>query len=377
VTELPPGVRVPAPLRRSGGAAADGDDGLAEAIRALWPLPKVELHLHLEGSLRPETVGALAARHAPHSPLCRPGWQEGYWTFRDLAGFVAELGEVIRACIRTPDDYYRVGVECFEDLAAQHVCYAEVGFGPRTVGRAHYVPIEDSLAALDQARRDVEARTDVRIGLLVGLGRHHAALAGPGAEAQALDLVERAVRLREGGAAVVGIDLHGDEAAHPSVEPFVAAYRAAADAGLGLRAHAGEASGPATVWETVRRLGVTRLGHGVRAVEDPALVAHLARSNVALDVCPTSNLRTGLAPTLEAHPIRALRDAGLTLTVSSDDPGVFDTTVTTELALLHARLGFSPADLRRLTLNAAAHAFLPEPERAALAREVADGWPIV
>ena len=372
--EVPPGVRIPAWVR----AASEGDriDPVAfgATLGTLHRLPKVELHLHLEGSLRPETVRELASRYEPDSPLGRPGWQDGYWSFSDLAGFVVELGRVIRACARAPEDYYQIAHDCFEDLAAQKVRYAEVSFSPRTDGRPFYVPFEDTLVAIDKARRDVEGRTDLRVGLLVSLGRHHAAQDGEGAEAHALALVERTIRGRDGGAAVVGIDLHGDEQAYPRVAPFVRAFSAAKEAGLGLRAHAGEGTGAATVWDTIRQLGVQRLGHGVRAIEVPALVRHLAGARIALDLCPTSNVRTGIAASIEEHPIRALHEAGVILTIGSDDPGVFDSTITTELALLHHRLGFTFAELGQLTTQAAAHSFLPEPERDALVAAIAAAW---
>src|SRR5438067_10615909 len=130
---LPLGVRLPASLdpQADGRGRVIGRDVLIETLESLWRRPKVELHLHLEGSLRPETVCDLARRHEPGSPLCRPDWQGDYWRFRDLAGFIVELGTLLRVCLRAPEDYHRIALECFEDLAAQHVVYAEVSFGLR------------------------------------------------------------------------------------------------------------------------------------------------------------------------------------------------------------------------------------------------------
>ena len=364
-----PGVRVP-----QWAVATEEAGQFGELLAQVWGLPKVELHLHLEGTLRPETVCDLARRHDPDSPFCDGEWHRGYWTFCDLSGFVIEFGRVLSTCVRTTDDYYRLAREAFDDLAAQQVVYAEVSVGPRVPGRPYYVPAGETLAAIDQARREVEARTALRAGIIVGLSRNHLIAHDLGPESLALHYVREALRAREAGANVVGIDLHGDEQGWPQVTPFVSAFRLAGEAGLGLRAHAGEGGGPEVVWDSLRQLGVQRIAHGVRAVEDPALVRHLAQTQVALDLCPTSNVLTGAAPSLPAHPARALDAAGVAITISSDDPVAFNTSVTTDLALLAHHLGFSVADLGRLSVQAAQHAFLPEVARTVLADAVHGAW---
>jgi adenosine deaminase len=280
----------------------------------------------------------------------------------------------MRACLRTPEDYYRIAYECFEDLAAQHVLYAEINFSPRLPDRPRYLPQDEMMAAIDQARRDVEARTPFRAGLLLGLPRDPQGVDPVLLEAVTCQFVESALEAREKGVRVVGMDLHGDEQTAPDVGPFVAAYRLARQAGLGVRAHAGEGGGPAVVRESLDRLHVQRVAHGVRATEDPALVQRLAAEGVVLDICPTSNVLTGTVASLEQHPIRALEQAGVIVTVSSDDPLVFDTTVTTELALLQLTLGYAREELGRLSTQAAEHSFLPDAERSTLAEAVRAGW---
>jgi aminodeoxyfutalosine deaminase len=344
----------------------------ADGVDMLRWLPKVELHLHLEGAMRPATVCAQARRYVPTSPFCHDDWPAGFWSFGDLTGFVAALRQVVRTALRSADDYYLVARECFEDLAAQQVVYAEVSFGPHLPERPHAVPLPDKLAAIEQARHEVEARTSLHVGLILGLGRR---LDDASAPALACQWVEQAVAARDRGAAVVGVDLHGDEQTFPSPQPFVAAFRLAAQAGLGRRAHAGEGAGATSVWDCLRQLDVERIAHGVRAVEDPVLVAHLAQAGVALDVCPTSNVRTGIVPSVAAHPIRTLHEAGVRVTVSSDDPLPFATTVTEELVHLHRELGFSLRDLGRFMVTAAAHSFQPAPARATLVRALQDAWP--
>jgi adenosine deaminase len=367
--ELLPGVRVPASFHD----LAD-PDRRAEALREAWRRPKVELHLHLEGTFRPATVCDLAARHDPLSPLARPDWNVGRWTFRDLAGFVQQFRVVNRACLRDLSDLERLAREGFEDLALQHVRYAEVGWSVRLPSHPYYLPLGDAVAAIDRARREVEARTDLQVGLILSLDR---CLTGGEPEAvsrAAIGVVEQVLAAREAGARVLGIDLHGDEQTCPDVGPFIDAFRLAAQGGLGLRAHAGEGSGAATVRDSIERLAVQRIGHGVRAAEETGLVRRIAEARVALDICPTSNVRTGTVESLAAHPIRKLAAAGVPITISSDDPIVFETTVTTELALLHLAHELMWFELRDLTLSAVRHSFLSASERAALAASIAAGW---
>lgn len=366
-----PGVRVPALYE----TLAD-PDRRAEALWEAWRRPKIELHLHLEGTLRPATVCELAGRHDARSPLTQPDWHVGYWTFRDLTGFIQQFRVVNRACVRDLDDLERLAREGFEDLAAQNVRYAEVGWSARTPSHQFYVPLREAFGTIDRARREVEARTALRVGLIVGINRAPGDADDEVTRRSALALVEEAVLAREDGVNIVGIDLHGDEQSQPRVEPFVDAFRLAAEAGLGLRAHAGEGSGPASVRAAVEQLAVHRVGHGVRAIEEPELVERLGAARVPLDVCPTSNVLTGAVASVEAHPIRRLIAAGIPATIGSDDPIVFGTSVTTELALLHLAHGLSWAELGELMVHAARNAFLPEARRDTLAEQMARGWSV-
>jgi len=183
----------------------------ADVAAILRRVPKIELHLHLEGSLRPQTVREQANRYAPGSPLAQPGWERDFWRFTDLPSFIPEFGTVLRTTIRSAADYYRVARECFEDLVAQNVIYAEPSFGPRTPGQPFYVPLGETLAAIDQARREVEARKPLRIGLILGFSRTHLMPDGQSAATLARDWLEEALAARKGGLPLCGVDLHGDE----------------------------------------------------------------------------------------------------------------------------------------------------------------------
>jgi adenosine deaminase len=368
-----PAVRIPASLTQA-VARAGATESVADLLRTVNALPKAELHLHLDGSYRATTVSEMARRYEPDSPLCRDGWERDYWTFRNLAEFVLEFGQVGRSCVRTPEDVYRIASECFEDLRLQNVVYAEVSFGPRAPGRPHYIPIQDVIAAIDQARREAEAHGDFRAGIIAGLNRPR--LSEPGADAarNAEAVVDAAARARDAGVNVIGVDLHGDEHTYPDVEPFVNAFGLAREAGLALRAHGGEASGAATVQASLDRLGVSRIAHGVRSVEDPDLVARLARERIPLDVCPTSNLLTSAVSSIHEHPLRELHEAGVLVSVHSDDPLVFDTSITAELALTYLHFGFDWDEMATLAANAAEASFLPPAERTALAGRIREAW---
>jgi adenosine deaminase len=349
-------------------------DRLHAALYELWRRPKVELHLHLEATLRLATVSEMARRHDPSSRFARPGWHVGYFTFRDLNGFVEQFRPVHRSCVRDAEDLERLAREGFEDLAAQQVRYVEVRWSARPPGHPLYLPLSDALAAVERARRATEAQSPLKVGLILainrapGLGGHIDARAG------AVRLVEEALRARDAGIGLVGIDLHGDEQSYPAVEPFAEAFSLAGRAGLGLRAHAGEGAGAASVRAALDVLGVQRIGHGVRAIEDAALVADLAERRIPLDLCPTSNVRTGTVPSPAALPIRELLAAGIPVSIGSDDPLVFETSVTSELALLQVAHGFTLAELGGLTQHAVAASFLPPADRATLSREIAAGW---
>jgi adenosine deaminase len=192
---------------------------------------------------------------------------------------------------------------------------------------------------------------------------------GPQRAASTLDAVLEVAA----SAGVVGITIGGSEHDFPP-EPFAAVYHRAADGGLHRTAHAGEAAGASSVWGALRALGVERIGHGVRAVEDPGLVTHLVARQVPLDVCPTSNLRTGVARNWEDHPVGALLAAGALVTISTDDPAMFHCDLAGELRTLHDCHGPDLADPERLTLAAVDASWLPPEEKAGLRDRIAGWW---
>lgn len=332
----------------------------SEWVRAV---PKIELHLHLEGAIRPETVRDLSIERLGWSGPLASGWEQTYYTYTDFAGFLAQLTPRFPG---TPEEYYRIAIECCEDLAAQDVVYTEISFDVPIRSLDDTARCGPILAALDAAQREAERRWPITV-------RYIAALMRTLPLEVCLKRVSAVIEAREGGMNIVGIDLHGDETASPP-EAFAPAFQLAASAGLGLRAHAGEARGPESIWGAIEQLGASRIGHGVRAMEDDALLTRLERGDILLELCPTSNVRTAIVPSLGQHPIRRLYDRGIPVAVSSDDPLPFFTSIEREYRLLVEHFGFSRDDLRHVTLGAADAAFLSPQERAALTEVVMEGY---
>ncbi len=330
---------------------------------SLRALPKVELHLHLEGAIRPSTVEELAHRFDPSFRIADWEWTRPDFRYADLSDFVATMRRMLNMALNEVGDYARATHELLHDLADENIRYVEPSVSMNRLARMG-LDMDTVLRAIDDARLRAEAERDIGAGIIVAFGRE-------GDVGIAEECVKQFAEWR--GRGVVGIDLHGDESAGPAA-PYADVYRAARDAGLGLRAHAGEGMGADSVWEVIRSLGVSRIAHGVRAIEDERLVDYLAEHAITLDICPTSNVKLRVAPSLAEHPIRALYDCGVPVTVSTDDPLMFMVTVSEEYAALSEHLGFTREELERVTLNAVDAAFLPEDDRPALREVVREGF---
>lgn len=300
---------------------------LVTGNRDLRRLPKADLHLHLIGAMRPRTLRELARDQGFAPP--DPG------RVRDWAGFVEVWHAASVATRADPRNLDRLVRETVADAAADGVVWLQPHFSPHSHGgpESWDALLELVLAAgLDEA-----GRHGIGFGLTMGFGRHHH-------PDLAAELVRLAVRYADHGVRAVG--LGGDEANLPAA-PFAAAFAPARDAGLTVAPHAGELSGPESVRETLRELGATRLAHGVRAAEDPALVAWLAEHGVSLDVAVSSNLGLGVYPELADHPLAALLDAGVRCSLSSDDSLMFGPLLG-EYELARSGLGFGDERLAAL-----------------------------
>ena len=329
---------------------------LASYLRAA---PKAELHLHLEGAIAPVTVLALARRHGVALPAADEMGLRAWFVYRDFAHFLTVI-RAVAGCLRTAEDYERVTHELGRDLARQGVRYAEVAFSPSLHARRS-VPFDTYFAGLARGRARAHADFGIELAWIFSIVRRWEHPAET--RAQADNTTAAALAGRADG--VVALGLAGPEAGAPP-EPFAPWFDRARAGGLHSAPHAGELAGPASIWGAVRALGAERIAHGVRAVEDPALLAHLAAHGITLDVAPTSNVRLGVYPDYAAHPLRRLHAAGVALTINTDDPPLFGTTLNDEVALLAGPFGLDVAAIDTILLNGVRKSFLPVERRDAL-----------
>jgi adenosine deaminase/aminodeoxyfutalosine deaminase len=320
-------------------------------------LPKAELHLHLEGTILPATLVELSARHdSPHLTLAEA---EALYRFTDFTEFI-ECFKAITRRLKDPEDYELAAWRMMQRLNAQGVVHAEVfisvgviymwrNFDPRA--------FEPIFAALERARERAARELDLSLYWIFDAVRHFTV-------EEAERVFRKAAELRPRYPSIVGIGLGGDERRTGS-EAFRALYAEAAQAGLRLTNHAGETTGPEAIWEALS-IGSERIGHALSAIQDEKLLQELkARSaSTALELNPTSNVRTGVCPSFAAHPLRPYFDRGLLVTLNSDDPALFGSDLANEFLLAHTQQGFTREELRRLAANSIQASFLPEAEKA-------------
>ena len=327
------------------------------STRDLAALPKVDLHVHLEGSMRATTVVELAERHGVDLP---EGLREGRYEFRDFRHFIDEWVAGLR-CLNDPEDFRRIALEFCEDQAAQNVRYAEVSFSlPDHAER--FDDWEMPMAAVLEGLAEGEERFGVASGMYVDVVR--------GID---MDLARRAMETAAGyvGRGVIGIGLGGEERFPP--EPYAEIFREGIERGLHSIPHAGETHGPASIRGAIEALRAERLGHGIRVLDDAALVEEVRERGIALDVCPTSNAMTRSVPSLGAHPLGAMLDAGLTCTLASDDPSMFHSFIGNEYVVCREVLGFDDERIATLARNGVRASFASPEVKAELDRGV-DAW---
>lgn len=324
---------------------------LEEAIRRL---PKVELHVHLEGSIRPATLLRLARRNRVDLPADSEEGLRRWFRFRDFDHFV-DVYVTCSRCLRTPEDFQLVVADFVAEQARQNVRHTEAHFtiGTHLMHGGSGSEIRDAIA---EAAAEGERRHGVRVRWIPDIVRNVPWKWADRTVEWALDSVDHGI---------VALGLSGVEAGHPN-EPFTDHFRAAAEAGLHRVAHAGEHAGPESIRSALAVTGAERIGHGVRAIEDPELVDELAEGGIPLEICPTSNLCLGVVATLEEHPIDELRRRGVTVTVNSDDPPLFGTDLVTEYLRLAETFGYGLDDLVVLAEAGIRASFLPVEERDGL-----------
>jgi adenosine deaminase len=322
-------------------------------------LPKAELHVHLEGSVEPELALSLARRHG----LTLPGAEEGaeglrrHYRFEDFGQFV-RLYLAISACLQDVEDFAAIAVDLARKLAQGNVRYAEVTFTPMTHVARGVAP-EVVLAGLREGRARARELHGVELAWVFDIVRHLFDQGEP--------TLELALRGQQDG--VIGLGFAGPESPRWPTAPYRPIFARAKAAGLRSLPHAGELDGPSSIWSALEHLQADRIGHGVRGLEDPALVAALRERQIPLEVCPTSNLGIGLFPRLAAHPLPAMLAAGLELSLASDDPPMFQTSLVEEYRRCAAAFAWDAATIARLARNSVVHSFMASDAKARLLAE--------
>ncbi|HEY2858154.1 MAG TPA: adenosine deaminase [Terracidiphilus sp.] len=325
---------------------------IAEFIRRL---PKAELHLHLEGTITPATLAELSQRH-DHQPLTLAEAEELY-RFTDFSGFL-EAFKAVTARLITPEDYELAAWRMAERLAEQGVVHAEafISVGVIYLWRNHDPAcFEPIFAGLERARQRAEAELGLSIYWIFDAVRHFTV-------EEATRVFRKAAAMRSEYPSIIGIGLGGDERRCGS-EPFRELYAEARAAGLRLTNHAGETTPPAAIREALA-IGSERIGHALSAMSDQALMDELRESAIPLELNPTSNVRTGVCASFAEHPLRRYFDAGLQVTLNSDDPAFFGSDLENEYLLAYTEQGFTRDELKGLASNSIRASFLPEMVKA-------------
>lgn len=327
-------------------------------------MPKAEIHVHLEGSVRPATLLELARRNGMTPPAPDEAGLREFFRFRDFPHFI-EVYIAVCTCLRTPDDFATIVREAGEDAARQNIRYLEIHFNPETNVRKRGLDFHAMLEGMNRGRAEARKQWGVEMRWIADGVRDSET--SPFSVTQTVDWI---IPLSEDDG-VVALGLGGNEVGHPPA-PFAADFARARAAGLRTVAHAGETTGHATICDSLDLLGAERIGHGVRAAENPGLVERLARQQVPLELCPTSNLCTQVVPSYAEHPFRMFDEAGVLVTVNSDDPPLFGTTLTDEFLVLAREWDYDADGLQRIALNALDVSFMPDDEKSRMRGEFLD-----
>jgi adenine deaminase len=313
-------------------------------------LPKAELHIHIEGSLEPELMFALAKRNKVRLAYPDVTALRRAYAFTNLQDFL-DLYYQGMSVLLAEADFYDLAMAYFRKAAEQTVRYVEFFFDPQG-HTARGVRFETVMAGLARAQADAEAQLGIRSRMIMCILRHLD-------EVDAERTLDQALAHKD---KIIGIGLDSSEVGHPPSK-FRNVFRRARDEGFLLVAHAGEEGPPDYVWEAIDVLGVDRIDHGNRSLEDPALVKRLAKDGLALTVCPLSNLRLCVVKDMKDHPLRRMMDAGLMVTINSDDPAYFGGYISENFASVGSALGLSAGELTAIARNGFAASFMPDAEK--------------
>lgn len=316
-------------------------------------IPKVELHVHIEGTITPSLAKKLSARNGVELSAAVLKYDDRY-EFTDFLDFLKQY-DAVAACLRTAKDYEDLVYDYLERCAAENVIYVEF-FGSKDHGDQCGITYPDMVAGMAKGINRAEDDFGIICRCIMTCVRHYGhERALPAAQA----MIDHPHEI------VVGFGMAGDENSHHPRD-FAPAFQLVHDAGYPTTAHAGEAAGPQSIWDALEHLPIKRIGHGVRAIEDPALVNKIAMEGITLEICPGSNLALGFYQSAKEHPLIALMDAGCRVTISSDDPPYFQTTMGKEYENLQRLWGLSERQIRSITETAIEDAFCDDATKSKL-----------
>jgi adenosine deaminase len=319
-------------------------------------IPKVELHVHLEGAIPHEALFALIQKYGGDPSVPDVAALAKRFEYKNFVQFI-EAWSWKNQFLHEYEDFTHIAKLTAQDMAAQGIRYAEMFFSPSLFVRHHGVKVQELTRAV---RTGLSQVPEIEVALIADLVRDY----GPESEMRTL---LKLAEVKESG--VIGIGIGGSEHEYPPA-PFKNLYEKARSLDLHTTAHAGEAEGCHGIWEAVRELRVERIGHGTSAWQDPALLAYLAGHHIPLELCPVSNVRTRAVKSLAEHPTRQYFEAGVTVSVNSDDPKMFQTSLADEYRLLEQVCGCTKAEICRLIVMAVDASWLPEERKQSLAAEV-------
>ena len=322
-------------------------------------MPKVELHVHMEGSIRPETLLKLAKRNEVTLPANNLEKLHDWYKFVDFPHFI-QIYKAIGSCLRSAEDIELIAREFLQGQADQHILHTEATYTPYSQYKYSGISFEDQLAAINRARKWASETLGVSMTLTLDISRETS-------EEEGMVVADWAISGLGNG--VTSLGLGGPEVGNPP-EKFTRVFEKARQAGLHSVPHAGEVAGPESIWGALRSLKAERIGHGVRCLEDPGLVEELRKRQIPLEVSPTSNVCLKLVDSFETHPLPRLLDEGLYVTLNSDDPPMFNTTLTDEYLKSAKAFGFSVDQLKSLVMNALEASFLEKDKKETLKSRV-------
>ena len=318
----------------------------------------IDLHRHLDGNIRPSSIWSLAQQHnidigfETREALLAHFHQPQLHA--DLIGFLSQLDLGV-SVLANEEAIYRIAYENVEDLLNESIDYAELRYSPYYMAMHHQLPMQAVIQAVTQGVKDASAEQALKVNLIGILSRTF------GAE-QCMHELSAILAERE---SFVALDLAGDERGFPAVD-FRTHFAQAREQGLAITVHAGEADGAQSVWSALHDLGASRIGHGIRSIEDPRLIDYLVEHRIGLECCLTSNVHTGVWPDLTTHPVKAMLERGVAVTLNTDDPGVSGNTLKDEFELAATYLGMGSQQQLMLRNNALHQAFMTASEKQAL-----------